>query len=145
VSLLDPLGRRPGPDRPRLDAEAFVSRACAILEVDTALLSDARKDRERSEVRYLVGGLAIERWRIRAGEVAAVVGRRSEVVSRWAAHAGTLRAADAAFRRRYEDLDAALAVPLRTKAKPRRRPTSSRSSGLARQGAPRGRGKKSQR
>jgi hypothetical protein len=127
ASLLDPLGRSPGPDRPHLDAAAFVARACAALAVSVAVLSDTRKDRERSEVRYLLGGLAIERWRIRSGELAAVIGRRSEVISRWAALAGTLRASDPAFRRKYESLDLALAglEPTRRAQRP------SRALGLA--------------
>ena len=105
---LDPLGRSAGLERPRLDAGAFIARACEILGVEPRRLDSAEKDREVSEIRYLVGGLAIERWRIGAGKLAAIVGRRPEAVSRWSARAGVLRQEDDAFRRRYEALDAAL-------------------------------------
>lgn len=105
---LDPLGRSAGPERQRLDAVAFVERACSVLGVAADCLSSPEKDREVCEIRYLVGGLAIERWRVRAAKLAAVVGRRPEVISRWAARAGERRREDDAFRRRYESLDAAL-------------------------------------
>jgi len=104
----DPLGRSGGRERPRLDAAAFVERACAMLGVTPGHLDSAEKNRELSAIRYLVGGLAIERWRIRAGELALVLGRRPEAISRWAAQAGERRQADEAFRTRYEELDAAL-------------------------------------
>jgi len=106
---LDPLGRSAGLERPRLDAGAFIERACEVLGVPPECLDSLEKDREVCAVRYLVGGLAIERWRIRAGELAASLGRRPEAVSRWATRAGELRLADEAFRRRYDELDAALA------------------------------------
>jgi putative transposase len=118
ISRLDPLGRSPGPNRPRLDAATFVARACRTLKVKAVLLTDTGKDKQRSEVRYLLGGLAIERWHIRAGELAAVVGRRSEVISRWAARAAALRQTDAAFKRKYEDLDTALAAGQKPTSKP---------------------------
>jgi putative transposase len=105
---LDPLGRSAAPERPRLDARAFMERACAALEAPPECLSSPKKDRTVAEVRYLVAGLAIERWRIRAGELAAVVGRLPEAVSRWAARAGELRQTSEEFRRRYEELDTAL-------------------------------------
>jgi putative transposase len=110
AAALDPLGRSPGPSRPRLDAAGFIERACALLGADEDRLSDSGKDHERCEVRYLVGGLAIERWRIRAGELAAVIGRRPEVISRWAGRAAQLRGSDPDFAARYEKLDVALAA-----------------------------------
>jgi REP element-mobilizing transposase RayT len=106
--LLDPLGRS-GRERQRLDAHELIRRACSALAVDPELITSTRRDRQAATARYLVGGLAIERWRIRAGELAAAVGRRPEVVSRWAARAGGLRQRDEAFRRTYEELDATLA------------------------------------
>jgi putative transposase len=104
---LDPLGRG-GRERPRLDAATFVSRACTRLGVTPERWESAGKGRELSTARYLVAGLAIERWRLRAAELAMVVGRRPEAVSRWAARAGALRVKDESFRRRYETLDAEL-------------------------------------
>ena len=78
-------------------------------------LGSALKSRELSEVRYLVGGLAIEQWRLRAGELAAVLDKRPEVITRWAAQAGKRKQADGAFRRRYEALDEVLYYPNKRK------------------------------
>jgi hypothetical protein len=61
-----------------------------------------------SRRRYLLAGLAIERWRVRAGRLATLFGRRPEVISRWATRAGELRRTDDGFTRAYEALDAAL-------------------------------------
>ncbi len=105
---LDALGRSGGPTRPRLPAEEFVRRACAALAVRPERLGAATKDRELSGVRYLIAGVAIERWGIRAANLAEVVGRRPESVTRWAARAGELRLEDTSFHRRYEELDAGL-------------------------------------
>jgi REP element-mobilizing transposase RayT len=107
--LLDPLGRSGGRERRRIDAGGFFTRACSALAVDPELIMSPRRDRQVARVRYLVGGLAIERWGIRAGALAAVLGRRPEAVSRWAARAGALRLRDEAFRATYEELDATLA------------------------------------
>jgi hypothetical protein len=113
AARLDPLGASLGLERPRLDAATFVERACEALDVSPETLGSALKSREIAEVRYLVGGLAIERWRLRAGELAKVLGKRPEVVTRWAAWAGKRRRSDGAFRRRYEELDEILYHPSR--------------------------------
>lgn len=110
---LDPLGRSLGPERPRFDGATFIERACEALEASPESLSSALKGRDISEVRYLVGGLAIERWRLRAGELAAVLGKRPEVITRWAAQAGKRKQTHEAFRRRYEELDEVLYDPIR--------------------------------
>jgi putative transposase len=112
---LDPLGRSLGSERPQFDAATFIERACEVLDVSPESLSSALKGRDISEARYLVGGLAIERWRLRAGELAAVLGKRPEVITRWAAQAGKWRQAEESFRRRYEELDEALYYPNRRK------------------------------
>jgi hypothetical protein len=60
-----------------------------------------------------VAALAIERWRIRAGEIARMVGRRPEVVSRWARRGGELRRSDAGFAAELERVDDAVSRALR--------------------------------
>lgn len=111
AARLDPLGRSLGPKRPRLDAATFVQRACEMLNVSPENLASAAKGRAISDARYLVGGLAVERWRLRAGELAATLGKCPEVISRWAAKAGVRRQTDTTFCRRWEELDASLAIP----------------------------------
>ena len=107
---LDPLGRSGGRERQRLEAVEFIERACISLGVSPESLGSLEKNRRAAAARYLVGGLAIERWRIRAGDLAAALGRRPEAITRWAARAGELRLTDDSFRARYEALDAALAA-----------------------------------
>ena len=106
--ILDPLGRSGGRERPRLEAAAFLEEACLALGVTPRRLASPEKGRELSAIRYLVGGLAIERWRLRAGELGAALGRRPEAVSRWAARAGELRQSSGEFRRLYDELDETL-------------------------------------
>ena len=83
--------------------------------VPSESLGSALKDRDLAESRYLVGGLAIESWRLRAGELAAALGKRPEAIIRWAARAGKRQQADEASRRRYETLDEMLYLPNRRK------------------------------
>ncbi len=105
---LDALGRSAGPLRPNLEPSEFVQRACTALGISPARLAGPAKGRELSGVRYLVAGVAIERWGLRAAQLGMIVGRRPEAVTRWAARAGDLRQQGAEFRRRYEELDANL-------------------------------------
>ena len=95
----------PGSPQGRIGQE----RACVSLGVPPESIGSLEKNRHASAVHYLVGGLAIERWRIRAGDLGAVLGRRPDAITRWAARAGELRLRDDSFRARYEALDAALA------------------------------------
>ena len=114
ASRQDPLGRSPGLERVRLSAPELLQAACEVLGIEAQRLAGTAQDLEVSRARYLLGGLAIERWRVRSGELARVLGRRPEIVSRWAARAGELRGRDETFRRAYEELDAALAVAAST-------------------------------
>jgi REP element-mobilizing transposase RayT len=102
-------GRAVAIERATLAAPELVRRVCALLRVDTAWLTGGGQDGAQSRIRYVVAGLGIERWGVRAGALGEVMGRRPEVVSRWATRAGELRVADPEFRTMYEALDAALA------------------------------------
>jgi REP element-mobilizing transposase RayT len=102
-------GRAAAIERAKLTATEFVCRACALLQVDPAWLIGGGQDGAQSRIRYVVAGLGIERWGVRAGALGEVMGRRPEVVSRWAARAGEQRVTDPEFRTMYETLDAALA------------------------------------
>ena len=59
----------------------------------------------RSRLRYLVATLAIERWRLNASALATVVGRRPDVVCRWAQRGVELRREDDQFEAAFERLD----------------------------------------
>jgi REP element-mobilizing transposase RayT len=107
--LLDPLGRSGGLERERLEPREFVARACEGMSVASERVLGGALDRALVRQRQVLAALAIERWRIRAGALARVFGRRPEVVTRWAKRAGELRVEDADFREAYEHLDAWLA------------------------------------
>jgi len=50
-----------------------------------------------------VAALAIERWRIRSGQLSELVGRRPEVVSRWARRGAELRLAETPLEQLADD------------------------------------------
>ena len=108
VPLLDPLGRSPGLDRPRVPAEGFLQRAGQWLGADLERLRGPGQDRDVSVQRYLIAALAVERWRLRTKALADARARRADVVTRWCRLGAELRQHDELFRRRYEDLDRAL-------------------------------------
>jgi hypothetical protein len=66
-------------------------------------------DWEVNRERYMLAALAVERWRLGTKALAPLVGRRADVVTRWARMGAALRQADAAFRSRYDELDQRLA------------------------------------
>ena len=107
---LDPLGRSGGLERQRMAPGEFVERACEAMNVASDRVLGGSLDWVVVRQRRLLAGVAIERWRIRTGDLARLFGRRPEVVTRWARRAGELRVEDAGFRDAYESLDAALAA-----------------------------------
>ena len=110
---LDALGRFGGLERMRLSAEDYVRQGCKLLESSLEELVGGGSGRDLCRRRHLIVGLGIERWGVRAGQMARIFGRRPEVVSRWAKRAGELRTVDDAFRASFEKLDAALAASLK--------------------------------
>ena len=68
-------------------------------------LTERTRRQEVAELRFLVVGLGIERWGQRAGQLAAVFGRRPDYVSWWARKARQLRRANPAWARRFDLLD----------------------------------------
>lgn len=107
---VDELGRSTGLERAPLSAADFVTRSCAILGVEAARIAGAAQDRETSRLRYLLGALAIERWGVRAKALGDLLGRRPEVVTRWAAQGADRRCRNEDFRKAYESLDQKLAA-----------------------------------
>ena len=88
----------------------FLRLVCAALDVAPTRIAGAGQDREVSRLRYLIGAVAIERWGVQAKSLGDVLGRRPEVVTRWAARGADLRQTDAEFRDAYDRLDRALAA-----------------------------------
>jgi len=102
---IDERGVSTGLERRPMSAADFLDRACAALDVSLARLAGSTRDTETSRLRVLVAGVGIERWGVRAKDLADVLGRWPDSVSRWARQAGALRSEDEGFRASYETLD----------------------------------------
>lgn len=102
---IDERGLSTGRDRPQVPAEQFLEVCAELLEVPLARLAQRSKDAETTRLRYLVAGVAIERWRQHPVELGRCLGRWPEAIGRWAQRAGQLRLSDERFRTEYESLD----------------------------------------
>jgi hypothetical protein len=112
---VDELGRSTGLERERIEASEYLARSCRLMGTTISEISAPGKRREITRLRYLITGLAIERWGVAAKSIAEVVGRRPEAVSRWAYRGTELRKDSEEFAATYEKLDKAMASR-RTKA-----------------------------
>ena len=110
AAWVDELGRSTGLERRPVGAETFLHAACEALQVEVARIAGGSQDREASRLRYLVAALAIERWGLQAKALGDLLGRRPEVVTRWAARGAQERQANDEFRGAYDELDRALAA-----------------------------------
>jgi len=102
---IDELGRSTGLERPHMSTGQYLVRACRGLGIEPSRIAGGSQDHETSRLRYLVGALAIERWGIRAKELGELLGRRPEVVTRWAARGAGLRTTNDTFGSQYDRLD----------------------------------------
>ncbi len=106
---VDLFGRSTGLERPRLDALAFIDAVCRLLGIEASGLASHRKDRDTTRQRELVASLGIERWGQRASDLARVLGKHPDMVSRWARMAAMRRAEDPELAHRHDELDRELA------------------------------------
>jgi REP element-mobilizing transposase RayT len=106
---IDELGRSTGLDRAPLGPREYLAAACGILNVNPARVAGAGQDREISRLRYLIAAVGIERWGMQAKALGNEIGRRPEVVTRWAARGAEERLEDVEFKEAYEGLDRGLA------------------------------------
>ena len=102
---MDAEGRTSGLERPDIEPPRFVELACRALGAAADDLRTPGQGAAASRLRYLVAALAIERWRIRSGQLSELVGRRPEVVSRWARRGGELRLSDPSFAAALDEAD----------------------------------------
>ena len=105
VAYVDELGRSTGFERPTLDPAGYLSMASEILGVSEGRLASGRRDRETARFRLLVATVGVERWRQRAGELAASLDKHPVAVSRWVSTGARLRAGDAEFAEDLRHLD----------------------------------------
>ena len=103
--FIDELGRSSGLERPRLEADRFLTAACAILGVELERLAGRRRDGETAANRRLVAAVGIERWGQRATRIGSLLDKHPVAVSRWVAQAARERADDLGFEQKMSDLD----------------------------------------
>jgi len=118
VPYLDALGRSSIEERPEVTARAYLGAACEELGVEWESIRSRLKDRRLVRARRMMAALAVERWGLRSGLVAAALGRPAQQVSVWAGEGTRLRGEDAAFREQYESLDGALKQRLAPRQEP---------------------------
>ncbi len=71
---IDELGRSTGRVRRTLPPERYLAEAYILLGIEVERLAGRSKDRETAELRRLVAGLGVERWRQRCKDLAGVLG-----------------------------------------------------------------------
>jgi REP element-mobilizing transposase RayT len=111
VAVVDGLGRSTGLERPRFEAADFVARIAARLELRLQDLAGKQRAPDLVRARELVATLAIERYGLRVKEIAAVLNKSAEAVSRMVSRGTAKRQDDAEFKDRYEELDLSIALP----------------------------------
>jgi putative transposase len=101
---VDLLGRSTAPVRPVLDAGQLVRRAASILGVEPGALVSPSRARLVVRARDLVSAVGAERSGVKVRDLAVVLGRTADQVSRGIGRARRRRVADAAFADDLESL-----------------------------------------
>ncbi|RPI01627.1 MAG: hypothetical protein EHM71_16200 [Zetaproteobacteria bacterium] len=105
---VDYLGRSTAPERPRLQVEAYLDRACDVLGIDVGELAGRRRDPRLREFREMVAVVGVEKFGQRVREIAERLHKNPGSVSRWVTNAAERRLSDPDFGRRLRDLGDAL-------------------------------------
>ncbi len=105
AAFVDPQGRTTTRWRPRYGAEEWLEKACAHLRVDWRRLADRGRDPETVELRELIGLVGIERYGVGVSELAAVLGKSRDGVSKWYRRGAQRRMGDPEFAGAAEALD----------------------------------------
>ena len=102
---IDELGRSTGRVRETLTTEQYLAEVCNLLETGVERLAGRSKDRATAELRRLVAGLGVERWRQRCKDLAEVLGKNPDVVSYWVVEGVRKRRDDPAFAKCFDEVD----------------------------------------
>jgi REP element-mobilizing transposase RayT len=111
---VDFQGRTTDLERPRMEADAFVRRACDLAGFDLHQLASRARDRTTADARKLVATLGVERWGQSRTALATVLNKNPDVVSVWAGEGGRRRQLDPDYAAKLDELDrlvSALAAP----------------------------------
>jgi REP element-mobilizing transposase RayT len=113
-SWVDERGVSSGLERPPIDAAEYLRTACKVIGVEPGDLASKRRGETLTDARMLVACVGIERWRQSPKQLAALLGRHADVVTRWARLGAELRLVDQGFLKRAERLDFDVAERKRT-------------------------------
>ena len=111
VAFIDELGRSTGLERPLLGPEDFVAGVAAVVNVDIDDLAARGRSPEVVRARELVATLGVERYGLKVKELATVMNKSAEAVSRMVSRGSLKRQDDEGFQKIYEELDAMIALP----------------------------------
>ena len=111
VAAVDELGRSTGLERPRAEVEEFVESIVERLDVRMEDLSGRGRSPDVVRARELAATLGVERYGLRVKEIAAVLCKSSEAVSRMVSRGIVKRQDEAGFEQLYEELDRSIAEP----------------------------------
>lgn len=106
---VDERGVSSGLRRRTLDAAEFLRAACSLAGVEPTDLASKRRGEALTSARLLMASVAIERWRQSPRQIAALLGRQADVVTRWARLGADRRLIDRDFAKSVETLDSRLA------------------------------------
>jgi hypothetical protein len=93
---------------PSWTAASFLAAACGVLGVDRQHLASRCRDRETARLRELLATLGVERYGLRAKDLALQLNKHPDWVSHWVGQGARRRVADPAYRERLDSLDAQL-------------------------------------
>jgi REP element-mobilizing transposase RayT len=96
---------KPLVDRPRVPAGSLLARCCEILGVSAADAASRLRTPSLVRARQAMAALLVERWGVRVGELAGVIGRTRDGTSHLISAAVRRRVSDAAFSEFVDDLD----------------------------------------
>jgi len=108
VPYVDYLGRSTAPERPILEAEAYLGRACKALGVEPGEIAGRSKTARLRQARELLAVVGVESYRQRVGELAAILHKNPGSVSRWVTDGAKRLGQNREFQRAAEALDAAV-------------------------------------
>jgi REP element-mobilizing transposase RayT len=105
---VDYLGRSTAPERPNLDADTFLERACEILDSDIEEIVGRGKGTSLRQLREMISLVGVERHGQSVRAMAERLRKNPGSVSRWVSDSAERRARDPEFAARLDEFDKAL-------------------------------------
>ena len=97
-----------GQDRPRMSVEVFLGLGAGLLGVSLGDLSGRGQVPEVVRARELLATLGVERYQLRAKEIARTLNKHPVTASTWVSRGARARGTNDDIRLKYEELDVAI-------------------------------------